>query len=47
MIPTAKDYCEKRHNESPNTLSWIDFNVIVMNEYAKRCVLRSKKQNDY
>jgi len=35
QIPTAKEFCRKRHNESDPTISWIDFNEMVMIEFAK------------
>ena len=34
-LPTAKEFCRQRHNESDPTISWIDFNEMVMVEFAK------------
>jgi len=40
---TAEEYCKKRHNESPNNISWIDFNVMVMKEYAQIAIKADRK----
>ncbi len=42
-IPTAKELCKQRHNESDSTISWIDFNEKVMIEFAKMHVEQALK----
>jgi hypothetical protein len=44
QIPTAKEFCRKRHNESDPTISWIDFNEMVMVEFAKLHVEAALKE---
>jgi hypothetical protein len=43
QIPTAKEFCRQRHNESDSTISWIDFNEMVMIEFAKLHVEQALK----
>lgn len=42
-LPTAKEFCRQRYNESDPTISWINFNEMVMVEFAKLHVEQALK----